>query len=199
MNAYAPTPSAPTPPAQRWFPLAFGLVAVAGLVSTLLPMWSIKVGERSLGRDFTDYGDAVTDKGNVIVHVGFYDWVVSGRPVGAVLPLVLALAIAVAVAAALCVPDRTWWGITAAVALCAVIIVGGTAIHPKSTQEVTGQIAGEMSPSEAEGIRDPAPMDASVGPGLVLALLSVAVVGGLAAWQYLGASATRDAGVYPPG
>lgn len=171
VNDYAP---------GRWFPLVFGLVAGAGLLSTLLPMWSVSVHQADL-----EGSEVVRDNGGINLKLGFYDWVVSGRPVGAVLPLVLALAVAVAVAAALCVPDRIWWGVTAAAGLCAVIVVGATAIRPNSRAELTGRIGERMSPAEAAGIRDPAPMDVDVGAGLVLALLAVAVIGGLAAWQCL--------------
>lgn len=183
VGSYAPTVSA-----RRWFPAAFGLVAGIGLLSTLLPMWSITVHSNAFrrGRSGTmqNPDGLAADQGNIHIHVGFYDWVVSGRPVAAALPAVLALAVAVAMAAWLWPPSRTLWGVTASAAVCAAIVVGATAVRPTSRQEVTGQVAERMSPSQLATIQHPAPMDVGIGAGLVLAILSVAAVGALAAWQY---------------
>lgn len=161
-------------------------MAGLGLLSTLLPMWSLKVHPTAYGRT-AEGSDGPTAKGDITVHIGFYDWIVSGRPVGAVLPVVLALAAAAAVAALLAGPDRQLWAIVAAAAVCAVIVVVGTAISPDSKGEVTGPVAERMSRSDVATIEHPAPVDVAIGAGAVLAILATAVVGALAAWQYFAA------------
>jgi hypothetical protein len=188
----------PQPRGQRWLPAAIGVVALAGLLSTLLPMWSM--GLPSLRGSVValwfglGIGGFPKSESEIEIHVGFYDWIASGRPVVAVAPLVLALAIAVAVAAVLAGPDRTQWGATAAAAMCALIMLGATAIRPQSARDITGPLADQMSHRDAAMIQNSGQTDVHVGAGLVLALVALALVAGLAGWQYFSVSRQQSTG-----
>ena len=105
-------------------------------------------------------------------------------------PLVFALTLSVAVASAVARPDRRLVGATAAAAISALIMLGATAIHPKSSREVTGPLAGQMSRRDLAMIQNTGQPDVHLGIGLILAVVALALVAGLATWQYFSALRT---------
>jgi len=170
---------------QRWLPVGIGAVALAGLLSTLLPMWSMSLP--ALRGSLVGLGVGVMSKSanDIQIHIGFYDWIASGRPACAVAPLALALAVAVAVASVVGEPDRTMWSVAAGASVCALIILAATAIRPQSAREITGPLAAHMSRRDMVAIQNSGHVAANMSAGLVLALVTLAVVAGLAAWQFL--------------
>lgn len=188
-------PSAPAAQPPRWLPYALGVAGLGGLLTTFLPMWT--TGLPSLRGTIIalwfgiGFGGSATSANDVQINVGFYDWIASGRPVVAVAPLVFALTLSVAVASVLSGPDRMLVGVTAAAAISALIILGATAIHPRSAREVTGPLAEQMSRRDLALITNSGQTDVHLGIGLILAVVVLALVAVLAAWQYFSAASRR--------
>ncbi len=192
-----PQPYGPPPPQRAPFvisghviAIAFGVVALAGLLCTLLPMWTLDVNPADFERG--RYGSESDLAGSLVkVHVGFYDWLISAAPVLAMIPLALAVAVAVAVIQILRKgADREMWGFSAAFAVCALVLAVSVAIRPSSVAEVSGPLARELGPrdlDQASGV------DVGYGPGLIIAVIALVVVCGIAAWQYLATAKAASA------
>jgi hypothetical protein len=191
-----PTPYGP-PPQRAPFvipgqivAIAFGVVALAGLLCTLLPMWTLDVNPADFERG--RYGSE-SDLANSLVkiHVGFYDWLISSAPVLAMIPLALAVAVAVAVIQIIRKgADREMWGASAAFAVCALVLAASVAIRPSSAAEVSGPLARELKPRELDQASG---VDVGYGPGLIIAVIALVVVCGIAAWQYIATSKAASA------
>ena len=82
-----PQPYGPPPPQRARFVMSgqmvaigFGVLALVGLLCTLLPMWTLDVNPADFERN--GYGsDGDLANSLVKVHVGFYDWLISAAPV----------------------------------------------------------------------------------------------------------------------
>ena len=146
-----PHPAAVLP--QRWLPAGIGAVALAGLLE-------------HVAADVVDGPAGATRKVSLCVrpgiggiskvrerysnHIGFYDWIASGRPVVAVAPL------------APCACDRHCggsgvggagtgpWGVTAAAAICALIMLGATAIRPQSPRDHRSVADTDVAPGHGD-------------------------------------------------
>lgn len=200
---YGPPPYGPPPgygPTRRsrsisGRPIAvvFGIVALAGVLCTLLPLWTITLNPD----DYRGYGVSDVDDefaGSVItLNVGFYDWLTSSALVLALIPMALAVAVGVAVIQVVrAVPDRNLWGASAAFASCTLVLVASVAVSPSSTLEVTGQLSRELNPRDLT-VNQASSLNAEYGPGLIIAVVALVVVGGLAAWQYVATPSTEEA------
>jgi hypothetical protein len=190
---YGPPPTYGPPPRRAPFVIsgqvvavAFGVVALAGFLCTLLPMWTLDVNPA----DFEGSGsqsriDVVN--GLIKIHVGFYDWIIAAAPVLALIPLALAVAVAVAVIQILRKGvDREMWGAAAAFALCALVLAAAVAIRPSSSAEVSGPLAQKLKPHDLP-LNQASGVDVGYGPGLIIALIALVAVCGIAAWQYVAA------------
>ncbi|OBJ72510.1 hypothetical protein [Mycobacterium sp. 1274756.6] len=185
------------PPARRslgWLPGALiGVVALAGLLATLLPVWVVDVGEDYLlGPGEEGLG------GTVVVALNFYSWVASAVPVFGLIPLALAAAVAVAATQLVRGVDRGLWGATAALMTITVVLAGTVALRPTPKTVITGELAREMTPDDLQRF-GPDSMDVPVsyGAGLIIALGCVLVVLAIAAWQYLAAAPRRELVPWP--
>ncbi|WP_179470124.1 hypothetical protein [Mycolicibacterium vinylchloridicum] len=187
-----------TRPPITWLPAALmGAMAVIGLLSTLLPIWTLQVALSDLSPGLTIMdGDDVEQ--TVGVHFGFYTWIVANVPVAAVIPLTLAVAAAVAMTQAVSGSNRTLWGGTAALAVGALVLTASVAIRPNRTTSVTGPLAKEVS---MRGLRRTVGADGDLGvglgSGLIVALICLIAVLAIAAWQYVISS--RPSSAAPPG
>jgi hypothetical protein len=184
-------------PPITWLPAALmGAVAVIGLLSTLLPIWTLQVGLSDLSPGLTIMdGDDVEQ--TVGVSLGFYTWIVGNVPVAAVIPVTLAVAVAVATAQAVSGSNRTLWGGMAALAVCTLTLTASVAIRPNRTTSVTGPLAKEVS---MRGLRRTVGGDGDLGvglgSGLIVALICLISVLAIAAWQYVMSS--RPSSAAPP-
>lgn len=170
-----------------------GVVALAGLLATLLPVWVVDVGEDYLlGPGEEGLG------GTLVVALNFYSWVASAVPVFGLIPLALAAAVAVAATQLVRGVDRGLWGATAALMTITVVLAGTVALRPTPKTVITGELAREMSPDDLQRF-GPDSMDVPVsyGAGLMVALSCVLVVLVLATWQYLAAAPRREPAPWP--
>ena len=169
-----------------------GVVALAGVLCTLLPMWAVDLDPG----DYSGYGVAGVDPelagSKITLHVGFYDWLTSTAPVLALIPIALAVAVGAAVAQAVrATPERTIWGAAAAFAFCALVLAASVAVSPSAAVEVTGELSRNMRPGEFTVDQDSS-LDVSYGAGLVISVIALVLVCGIAAWQYVVTPAPED-------
>lgn len=183
---YGPPPRKPFVVTPRLTAAVVGIVALAGVLCTLLPLWTLSVNPD----DFRDYGisEPSGSSGSLItLHVGFYDWLTSSAPVFAMIPMALAIAFAVAVVQAVRGDtDRTLWGASAAFALCTLVLAVSVAIRPSSAVEVSGQLSRRLTPGDLS-VNQGSSLDVGYGSGLIIAVICLVVVLGLTAWQSLAA------------
>lgn len=189
-------------PPITWLPAAvMGAVAAIGLLSTLLPIWTLQIAlsDLSPGLTITDYDDV---EQTVDVNLGFYTWIAGNLPAVAVIPLTLAVAVAVAMIQVVSGSDRTLWGGMAALAVCALALTVLVAIAPDRATSVTGPLAKEMS---VRGLRrtvgGEGDLGVGLGSGLIVAMICLIAVLAIAAWQYVISSRPNSASppwIYAP-
>lgn len=172
--------------------IAFGVVALAGLLCTLLPVWTLNVNPADFERNRSGVGrDAANSL--VKIHVGFYDWLISTAPVLAMIPLALAVAAAVALIQIFRKgAEREMWGSSAAFALCALVLAASVAIRPASAAEVSGPLAQRLGPRDLP-LNQASGVDVGYGPGLIIASIALVAVCGIATWQYIVTAKSTDA------
>jgi len=194
---YGPPPQpyaaqrAPFVLSKQMVAIAFGVVALAGMLCTLLPMWTLTVNPADFQRNRFDDGDEL---GNSLIkiHLGFYDWITKAPPVFALIPLALAVAVAVALIQIIGKgADRLMWGASAVSALFSLVLTASVAIRPSSAAEVTGPLARELGPRDLP-LNQASSTDIGYGPGLIIALITLVAICGIAAWQYVVTSDPAD-------
>lgn len=176
---------------KQMIAIAFGIVALAGMLCTLLPMWTLTVNPADFQRNRFDDGDDLANS-LVKIHLGFYDWITKAPPVFALIPLALAVAVAVALIQILGKgADRLMWGASAALALCALVLTASVAIRPSTAVEVTGPLAREFGPRDLS-LNQASSTDVGYGAGLIISLITLVAICGIAAWQYIATASTDD-------
>lgn len=180
------------PSVLTWLPAALmGVVALAGLLCTLLPLWTVPINpadfQSDLQRELDGLDEEMMMDGIINVDVGFYDWTVSTTPVVFVIPLALAVAAAIAVVQLVRGSDRTLWGAAAAMVVSALLLAVSALISPEASIEVTGPLADELSTGDLDDFSQGSGLDVGFGSGLVIAVIALVLVLGLAVWQYFAA------------
>lgn len=176
---YGPPPPHGPPPRRAPFvvsgqlvAIAFAVVSLAGLLCTLLPMWSLGVDPADFEETSYQSGVEVVN-GLIKVHVGFYDWIVSAAPALALIPLALAVAVAVALIQIVRKgADREMWGAAASFALCALLLAASVAIRPSSAAEVSGPLAQKLKPRDLP-LNQASGVDVGYGQGLIIAFTAL--------------------------
>ncbi len=193
-NPYLPYQQPPPQPrANRsilsWLPAALtAVVGLAGLLCTLLPMWTVPVEPSDFQSDLQQELDGIDPElmmdGVIDIHVGFYDWLISTTPVVFVIPLALAVAVAVAVTQLVRGSDRGLWGGTGALVTVALLLALAVLVQPSAKVAVTGELADQLSERDLNQFDQTSQFDVGYGLGLILAVVALVVVLGLSAWQY---------------